>query len=331
VTSFGFTAPGHGTDQASAVVLQKDGKIVVAGTATGEHGVPQASQFALARYNRNGTLDHAFGSNGLVLTSVGKASQNELAGLALASNGKIIVAGTAGGQFALARYTSTGNLDPTFGAGGTVTTALAGTQSSSASGLVLAAQGRIVVAGSAQLPDNREDFALARYDAAGKFDPGFGTGGVALTAIGTSATAYAVALASGSKVVVAGAAWVPNGGLEIAVARYDDGPSVKTDSGIEGLALVGPTSPVQQIGQPNSRPLAGAILLIEDADGDTEVARVATGSQGQFSLHLPPGRYRIVPRPPHPGAVYPRGTPQTIVVRVGEYTSVTVNYDSGIR
>jgi hypothetical protein len=107
-------------------------------------------------------------------------------------------------------------------------------------------------------------------------------------------------------------------------------PSTKLSSGIEGVALVGPVTPVSRIGVPNSRPLAGAILSIQSMNG-TQVARVVTAQDGSFLVALPPGRYRIVPLPPQPGAILPRGTPMVVDVSSHEYTVVTINYDSGIR
>jgi uncharacterized delta-60 repeat protein len=344
VTSFGHTAPGHGQDQASGVVVQKDGKIVVVGTATGESppyvpgGLPiiiQTSQIALARYNTNGSLDSAFGTNGLVVTGMPNSLENSAAGVALTADGKILIAGTAKGRFTLARFTTAGKLDSTFGTGGFVTTAIAGTASSSATGLVLTGQGEIVMAGSAVTTANRSDFTLARYTANGTLDSHFGKNGTVLTAIGTSSTASAIALQADGKVVVAGSAWgsgVVMGGQHLALARYlGDAVTADAGPGIEGVALVGPISPVSRPGVPNMRPLPGAIISIVPANGGTEIARVVADSQGRFHIHLAPGRYKLIPLPPQPGEVYPRGMPQIVTVLPGSaYTEVTVDYFSGI-
>jgi uncharacterized delta-60 repeat protein len=341
VTSFGHTVPGHGQDHASGIVVQKDGKIVVAGTAIGETPpfmVPVSnvavttSQLALARYTTDGSLDRTFGTNGLVLTSVANALQSTAAGVVLTSDGKIVVAGTARGRFTLARYTTAGKLDSTFGTNGIVTTVIAGTASSSASGLVLTPQGQIVVAGSAVTSGNRSVFALARYTANGTLDSHFGKNGTVLTPIGTSATASAITVQADGKLVVAGGTWGGVGGRRFAVARYLGDPIVTASgAGIEGVALVGPISPVSRPGVPNYRPLAGAILSILSADGGTELARVVADSQGRFHIHLVPGRYKLIPLPLQPGEVYPRGTPQIVVVQPGSaYTEVTVMYFSGI-
>ena len=99
ITDFG------GNDVASSVAVQADGKIVVAGT--GSFATFISSEFALARYNKKGTLDKTFNSTGKVLTGFGG---NDDEGISVAiSGGKIVVAGytTASGgdyDFAVARY-----------------------------------------------------------------------------------------------------------------------------------------------------------------------------------------------------------------------------------
>ncbi len=105
-------------------------------------------------------------------------------------------------------------------------------------------------------------------------------------------------------------------------------PTVR--SGVNGVAMIGPISPVDQIGVPNTAPLAGAIISIQAADG-TEVARAVTDANGKFQIPLPPGKYLLVPLPPQPGKMLPRGTPLTIVVVDGQFADVVVEYDSGIR
>jgi hypothetical protein len=109
------------------------------------------------------------------------------------------------------------------------------------------------------------------------------------------------------------------------------GYTPKADSGIEGVALVGPVFPVERPGVPNTKPLVGAVISVKTADGSAEVTRVVADGTGRFHIRLAPGRYLIVPLPPQPGQFLPRGTPQTIDVQAGDYTDVTVSYDSGIR
>ena len=126
-----------GPDSALSVALQPDGKMVVAGYAT--HfvvGTGYDYDFALARYNTNGSLDPSFGSGGKVTTDFG-GSDSGLA-MALQPDGKIVVVGGSclvvnnscpdtSYKFALARYNGNGSLDTTCGSSGKVTTDLPGT------------------------------------------------------------------------------------------------------------------------------------------------------------------------------------------------------------
>ena len=139
-------------DEARALVREPDGRLVAAGSSfTGE-----AFEFALARYGLDGTLDESFGDGGRVTTPLGTGRA-----LARQSDGKYVVAGegTSDGAptFALARYTTAGALDPTFGNGGTTATA-----GGRAAALVIQPDGNLVVAGTTV----NDDFALARYDVA---------------------------------------------------------------------------------------------------------------------------------------------------------------------
>src|SRR5829696_9041667 len=101
-----------GIDVATAVAMQTDGKIVAVG-----RGGPEGD-FALARYNPNGSLDPTFSGDGQQTTGFGGYAS----AVAIQSNGKIVVAGNGGGSFALARYKPNGSLDPTFSGDGKLTT-----------------------------------------------------------------------------------------------------------------------------------------------------------------------------------------------------------------
>ena len=97
-----------GADLASAVAVQADGKLVVAGTSDGN--------FALARYGVDGALDPSFSGDGLVTTDIGGTDDGQ--GVVIQPDGKIVVAGGSEGNFALARYTTGGGLDPSFSGDG---------------------------------------------------------------------------------------------------------------------------------------------------------------------------------------------------------------------
>lgn len=146
ITTFG------GADAASAVALQPDGKIVVAGQSDNGTSI----DFALARYNPDGSLDTSFGSGGKVATNFTGGSDDAASAVAIQFDGKIVVAGDSEGAFAVARYNPDGTLDTTFGTGGKVTTDLGGEDVIHA--LALQPDGQIVVVG-----ESAGDFALVRY------------------------------------------------------------------------------------------------------------------------------------------------------------------------
>jgi uncharacterized delta-60 repeat protein len=134
----------------SSIVLQADGKFIVAGAITSKLINPPGSNrtgFGLIRYNRNGSIDTSFGTAGGILTNFGSNPNATAFALAIQSNGDIIAAGQAVSSLALSRYSSAGKLDTTFGSGGTVTTSL-GNNASAISSLAIQSDGKIVAAGS---------------------------------------------------------------------------------------------------------------------------------------------------------------------------------------
>ena len=128
-----------------------------------------STEFGLAHYNANGTLDAAFGTGGEVTTSFGPDASAFAAGLAIQPNGKIVVAGTvqdfgttSSRSSGWRTTTPTAALDTTFGSGGEVTTSFGPNTSASAAGVAIAPDGEIIVAGT--ITDNFEsNFTLAGY------------------------------------------------------------------------------------------------------------------------------------------------------------------------
>ena len=165
-------------------------------------GVGVATDFALARYSWNGSLDPTFDSDGKVTTDFGDADYGY--DLALQQDGRLVVVGATGSDFALARYSPNGTLDAGFGAGGMVTTDLGGTDTALA--VAVESNGRIVVAGrTAASGVGPADFALARYKPDGSLDESFdGDGKVTMDFGDTDDFATDLAIQSDGKVVVVG-------------------------------------------------------------------------------------------------------------------------------
>jgi uncharacterized delta-60 repeat protein len=154
------------------LVIQRDGRILVTGAVLNRPGMPGGySDFALARYHVDGSLDGGFGVGGKVRTDFENAQDRGM-WVAVRADGRIVVAGFAHEtRFGLAGYRPDGALDPGFGTGGKVTTDFGGMDRGN--GAALASDGRLVVAGQTW-GDTGADFAVARYAANGALDTSFG-------------------------------------------------------------------------------------------------------------------------------------------------------------
>jgi uncharacterized delta-60 repeat protein len=222
-----FSGSGN-IDEAYALSIQSDGKIVAAGRSD----AGGSFDFALARYNTDGSLDSGFGNDGLVLTDFsGFGSYDEAYALSIQSDGKIVAAGRsdAGGSsnFALARYNTDGSLDSGFGNDGLVLTDFSGSGNiDEAYALSIQSDGKIVAAGASDAGGSF-DFALARYNADGSLDSGFGNDGLVLTDFSDSESiddAFALSIQSDGKIVAAGHSGAI-GSFDFALARFLPSPT----------------------------------------------------------------------------------------------------------
>ena len=155
-----------GTDQGQSVTLQTDGKILVAGRSI--NSTTNNNDFALVRYNTNGSLDTTFSGDGKLTTDIVTGSIDWGASVTLQSDGKILIAGTSGNDFALVRYKNNGSLDTTFSGDGKLTTDLVTGSIDWGASVTLQSDGKILVAGT-----SGNDFALVRYNVDGSLDETF--------------------------------------------------------------------------------------------------------------------------------------------------------------
>jgi uncharacterized delta-60 repeat protein len=229
-------APGDNRDLAATNGLTIDdaGRFILSGQANMGAGAG-GFNFALARYNPDGTLDGSFGSGGIVTTAVAPGDNFDTASsIAIDPAGKIVAGGVAesGGfvfDWALVRYNPDGSLDSSFGAGGKVTTNVGPANSDDdQEELVIQSTGKILVGGSvaptAVTIDS--DFAVARYNPDGSLDSTFGSGGIIITntAAGNgSDEIYDIALQSDAKLVTSGECDRAATGRDVCVARYKVG------------------------------------------------------------------------------------------------------------
>jgi uncharacterized delta-60 repeat protein/uncharacterized repeat protein (TIGR01451 family) len=234
-------APGGG----HAVTIQPDGKIIVGG------------ERFLARFNSNGSVDTGFGSGSIITIPFGAACDNPnwwctVAGIAIDANGKIVIGGQANQSFAVARYTSAGQLDPSFNGGGVVVTEFNHTHFwDEVKSVFIQPDGKIVAVGNAvgtlggYFPTL---FALARYNVDGTLDNSFGSNGRVLTDPGQWAFVGSAVWQLDGKIVAVG-----YGFNSAKLARYYPNGSLDLTFGDNGVAV-----------QPGlSCPIEGAVLQID--------------------------------------------------------------------
>ncbi len=224
VTTLFNPASPINTDYAFDLVVQPDGKLVVAGWAS---DISDPADFALARYNPDGSLDPSFGGTGLVRAGFAAFSIEEGFALLREPNGKLVVGGWAasspldpGVDFGLMRFLPTGQPDPTFGAGGKVKTNLGADDWVLV--LARAADGKLL-AGGRSGPLGTHNFALARFLPNGALDTTFGTAGKVTTDFsGRDDSIEALAVLPDGRILAAGPSGTgPTGGpFKMALARY---------------------------------------------------------------------------------------------------------------
>ncbi len=254
---------------AHAVAIDSDGKIVAAGVAVDDYALGgYYADFALARYNDNGSLDTSFGDDGMVRT-VFAGSNSSAEALAIQADGRIVAAGTKGdpGEFALVRYQPDGLPDTSFDADGVVTTDFPGALGrDEANGVALQQDGKIVVVGTA----NGNRIGLARYNTAGTLDSTFGVDGMVTTGFPRSAgvSGAAVAIQTDGKIVVVGGVRLAGGDSTFGSVRYNPDGSRDATFGDRGrLRTI--------FGQPRDH--ANAVAL--QVDGKILVVGISGGSE----------------------------------------------------
>jgi uncharacterized delta-60 repeat protein len=249
-------------DEIWAVAVQSDNKIIAAGYS----GKPAA--FTIARYNANGTLDTTFGTSGIAkpFSSTGNTYARAVV---IQADGKIVVGGDAEGNFALVRYTTTGQLDTSFGTGGKVITEIE--PGSLIQGLALQSDGKIIAVG---YTGGISDFAVARYNTNGSPDTSFGTGGVTITDFGAKDydRATSVKLQSNGKIVVAGSGVDADLFAGFAIACYNTDGLLDASFGTDGKVVTPNDSEAKALGIQGD----GKITLTGAVNYDIFLARYNT-------------------------------------------------------
>jgi uncharacterized delta-60 repeat protein len=224
---------------ALALAIQADGRIIAAGVAYA--GAPSTSgDFALVRYQPDGSLDRTFGIDGKVITDWSGVLDLARA-LVILSDGRIVAAGTAfvgdsrrpPWYGVLARYNKDGSPDTTFGVRGKMMTEAL---DSSISALAIQSDGKLIAAGGSHSTGSSVDFGLLRYNDDGSLDITFGAGGKVTTAFGPwRDRVFALSLQPDGKIVAGGDTESGEyGGSAFGLARYNRDGSLDTSFGIDG-------------------------------------------------------------------------------------------------
>jgi uncharacterized delta-60 repeat protein len=219
-----------GVDSARGVAIQRNRRIVAAGSTT---AAVSTFDFAVARFKRDGAPDTSFSGDGRVTTEFGGFDiAHDVAIQRRKRKRRIVVAGSTDADgiddFAIARYRKGGGLDPRFSGDGKQTTDFP--QAAVARGVAIQRNGRIVAVGGSD-----GDFAVARYRPNGKLDKSFSGDGLVTTNFGGVETADAVAIQRNGRIVVAGGSCI-GGGMcadnDFAIARYR--PNGRLDRSFSG-------------------------------------------------------------------------------------------------
>ena len=242
---------GGGVDYIKEMVLQPDGKILLAARLDAPQGQPSNYSFGLVRLYSDGSIDTTFGNQGIVRTSFTNFSAIYTPSalsrdIALQPDGKIVLAGDVGysattqHDFALTRYHTDGSLDQSFGSGGLVVTDFAGGYDS-ARAVMIQSDGKIVAVGVV----GNGDFGLARYNTNGGLDPAFGVDGRVTTDMNAayvgSDIARAVVIQPDNKIIVAGETTVVTAtrkgytsALDFGLVRYATNGTTDAQFGSQG-------------------------------------------------------------------------------------------------
>ncbi|MEY4875994.1 MAG: hypothetical protein RL708_1143 [Bacteroidota bacterium] len=252
----------NSSDEAKKILLQPDGKIIVAGFNT------TIGAFATLRCNSNGTLDNSFGSNGKVTTTFNGAAM--VSSIALQTDGKIIICGSdlVGGfpNFAMLRYTSSGTLDNGFGTNGkTYIDPVSGSLNGNA--IKLLSDGKIIAGGTLN-----GDFALLKFKSNGEADSTFGINGISTKDLGGADGLSALQILSDGKILTGGSSTASSTN-DFVVARFDINGNI---DGVFGNAGIATTSLSTQNDNLNELTLTstGKIIAVGNASNSANGAIV---------------------------------------------------------
>jgi uncharacterized delta-60 repeat protein len=215
--------------------VQSDGKLVVFGE--GDVGTALSQDFLVARFLSDGKPDNSFDGDGRATMAMGTGEDWGVSGV-IQPDGKLVVAGSdASNGFAIARWTTNGQPDASFGTGGKVLTPIGGNSEGEA--MALQTDGKIVMVGGSRASNNVPySTTLVRYLADGKLDPSFGKDGILVETTIGACYAWSVQVQSDGKIVVLGEVYDPGTSSDnFAVWRYLPNGDRDPTFGTNGLVI----------------------------------------------------------------------------------------------
>jgi uncharacterized delta-60 repeat protein len=216
--------------------VQADGRIVVGGLGRGA----AFNALAFGRYLPDGTPDTSFGDGaGIKVITLGGPA--DIHAVAVAPDGSIVGVGSAGNNVLVARLTSAGQPDPSFGPGGVRTVDVPGSTVEQGQAVEVLPDGSVVVAG----PQGNGGF-LAKLDAAGNLVAGFGTNGIASNqfgaAPGETASVEDIKLRDNGSILAVGTSNLPaSDDSQLFAARFTSAGALDPGFASSGLFLSNPT------------------------------------------------------------------------------------------
>lgn len=229
--------------QSNAVVIQKNGKIVITGTTNKGN----AYALAVVRYNTDGKIDESFGASGIAtLYRSGFLIMSNVS-CTINDDGKIIAAGSLhtvqnpANDIFLFRFNGNGTPDSSFGTNGQVTTGFSGNDEN-ASAIYSLKKNKLLVCASIMNENTRSDFAVIKFNDDGTTDKSFGKNGIAKAHFGGNDQndfAYDMAVQSNGQIIVGGYSYnIPRQYALLALARFNSNGDIDTSFGRQGISTL---------------------------------------------------------------------------------------------
>jgi uncharacterized delta-60 repeat protein len=260
----------------SNISLTDTDKILVAGRS----GNGNDTDFALLRYNNDGSLDTTFDGDGIVHDDV-SGGNDLIRGMTIQDDGKIVAVGEGDGDMLWVRYNADGSRDTTFGVNGIVTL-----NGNWVTNVAIQSDGKIVSSGF-----RMSSFTVIRLNSNGSFDTSFDSDGIVVTDFGGSALeiAYGINIQTDGKIIAVGSSYQSSASsYDMAIARYNSDGSLDTNFNVDGKIILNMggvdeamdvlIKPAGEIAVVGYGPSVIVVQLLSDGSLDTDFANLGVFS-----------------------------------------------------